>query len=117
MGKIEVVKSYWKAEGSKKLQQILAHFTEDANFSSPTMVLKGREEIKIFYEGMVNGFKQIHVVPTHWIESSDEIAVEYDCSLIRNSGEERFAKGFNLFRINQDGKIFQLRCYYNPSDF
>jgi len=116
MNKIDVVKSYWKSEGEKILSKILDHFSEDAKFSSPTMQLEGRNNIKIFYEGMVTGFKAIEVTPTHWIEEGDEIAVEYDCKLIRNSGEERFAKGFNLFKI-KEGLIENLRCYYNPADF
>jgi len=116
MKKIDVVKSYWNSEGEKNLQKILSHFAEDAKFSSPTMKLEGRNNIKIFYEGMVTGFKEINVLPTHWIEQEDEIAVEYDCKLIRNSGEERFAKGFNLFKI-KNGLIENLRCYFNPAEF
>lgn len=116
MNKINVVKNYWNSEGEKNLPKILSHFTEDAIFSSPTMQLEGRKNIKIFYEGMVTGFKVIIVTPTHWVEQGDEIAVEYDCKLIRNSGEERFAKGFNLFKIKK-GLIESLRCYFNPADF
>lgn len=116
MSKINIVKSYWKSEGEKNLPKILSHFAENAWFSSPTMQLEGKENIKNFYQGMVNDFKKIEVTPTYWIESGDGIAVEYDCKLIRNSGEERFAKGFNLFKI-KDGVITNLRCYYNPSDF
>lgn len=116
MKKIETVKSYWKSEGEKDLDKILSHFAEDAKFSSPTMNLEGRENIREFYRGMVDGFKKIEVTPTHWVESGDEIAVEYDCTLVRNTGEERFAKGFNLFKI-RDGVIQYLRCYFNPADF
>ncbi|MEM6765088.1 MAG: nuclear transport factor 2 family protein [Bacteroidota bacterium] len=116
MNKIDTVNSYWKAEGEKDLVKILSHFADTATFSSPTMKLEGRENIKEFYEGMVNGFKMIEVKPTHWIEQGEEIAVEYDCKLIRNSGEERFARGFNLFTI-KEGVIENLRCYFNPADF
>ncbi len=116
MKKIDIVRSYWKSEGEKDLKKILSHFAEDAKFCSPTMELDGRENIKEFYQGMVEGFKKIEVTPTHWVESGNEIAVEYDCTLIRNSGEERFAKGFNLFRI-RNGVIQDLRCYFNPADF
>jgi ketosteroid isomerase-like protein len=116
MEKIETVKSYWRSEGEKDLVKILSHFAEDAKFSSPTMNLEGRENIREFYQGMVEGFNKIEVTPTHWVESGDEIAVEYDCTLVRNTGEERFAKGFNLFRI-REGVIRDLRCYFNPADF
>ncbi|VGO13931.1 hypothetical protein PDESU_02488 [Pontiella desulfatans] len=116
MKKIDIVRSYWKSEGEKDLSEILSHFDEHAKFSSPTMQLVGKNNIKTFYEGMVNGFKKIEVTPTHWVEQNDEIAVEYDVILVRNSGEERFAKGFNLFEI-KEGVISSLRCYFNPADF
>jgi ketosteroid isomerase-like protein len=116
MEKIDIVKSYWKSEGEKDLEKILSHFARDAKFSSPTMNLDGRDNISEFYQGMVDGFRKIEVMATHWVESGDEIAVEYDCQLIRNSGEERFARGFNLFEI-RDGVIQNLRCYFNPADF
>ncbi|MFZ4413476.1 MAG: nuclear transport factor 2 family protein [Bacteroidales bacterium] len=116
MEKIEIVKSYWIAEASKDLKSILDHFHSESIFTSPGMQLNGRENIKQFYEGMVNNFAAIKVVPTHWIESGNEIAVQYDCELVRLSGEKRFAKGFNLFKIT-DGHILSLNCYFNPADF
>jgi ketosteroid isomerase-like protein len=116
MNKIDIVNSYWNSEADKDLPKILSHFGEHATFSSPTMKLEGRTNIETFYQGMINGFKMTKVTPTHWIEQGDEIAVEYDCHLIRNSGEERFAKGFNLFKINNQ-VIESLHCYFNPSDF
>lgn len=116
MEKIEVVKSYWKAEGDKNLPVIMSHFAEDANFDSPTMKLEGKVNIEVFYKGMVDSFRSIKVFPTHWIEQGEEIAVEYDCELVRNSGEKRFAKGFNLFKI-RNGIIQGLHCYFNPADF
>ena len=116
MDKINIVKSYWKSEAEKDLSKILSHFSEDARFNSPTMELNGRNNIETFYQGMVTGFKMITVTPTHWIEQGNEIAVEYDCNLIRNSGEERFVKGFNLFKM-QGGVIVSLNCYFNPADF
>lgn len=116
MNKINVVRSYWNSESKKQLPEILSHFAEDAKFSSPTMQLEGRDKIELFYKGMINDYKMINVTPTHWIEQGDEIAVEYDCRLIKHSGEERFAKGFNLFTIKQ-GVIQNLHCYFNPGDF
>lgn len=116
MSKINVVRSYWETESKKQLPEILAHFANDAIFSSPTMQLEGKTNIEVFYKGMINDFKSISVIPTHWIEQGDEIAVEYDCNLIKHSGEERFAKGFNLFTI-KEGLIQKLHCYFNPADF
>ena len=117
MKKIDVVVNYWKSEAAKDLEKILDNFSEDASFTSPTMKLEGRDQIRRFYEGMVNGYRSIVVTPTHWIESGDEIAVEYDTDMLTREGEKRFARGFNLFRINAENRISLLKCYFNPNDF
>ena len=116
MTKFEIVRSYWAAEGRKDLPAVLAHFATDAEFVSPTMTLNGRDTIRKFYESMIDGFREIAVTPTHTVEEGDAIAVEYNCRLIRLSGEERVARGFNYFEI-RDGVIRRLRCYFNPADF
>jgi len=116
MSKIERVKSYWAAEGRKDLEEVLSHFAEDAEFTSPTMRLDGRENIAEFYRGMIGGFKGIVVTPINSVESGDSIAVEYECRLVRNSGEVRQARGFNLF-VFKDGKFQKVHCYFNPAEF
>ena len=116
MDKIEIVRSYWNAEGKKDLEQALSHFAEDARYTAPGLELKGRDDIRKFYKEGWDGFQSLEVNPTHWVESGDEIAVQYDCNFIRLSGEERLIKGFNLFRIS-GGLIQEINCYFNPSDF
>lgn len=116
MEKIEIVKSYWNAEGNKELNKTLSHFTEDARYIAPGLDLDGRDSIEKFYGEAWGGFQSLEVRPTHWLESGDEIAVQYDCSFIRLSGEERLIKGFNLFRIAND-LICEIHCYFNPADF
>jgi uncharacterized protein (TIGR02246 family) len=114
--KLELVKSYWAAEGRKDLPAILAHFAEDADFSVPGMHVEGRSAISKFYEGMIDGFRSIEVCVREAIEQGDEIAVEWQCRLVRNSGEERISNGCNCFEI-RDGVFRRMRGYFNPADF
>ena len=116
MTKLEYVKDYWASERDKDLNRILDHFCEDAEFVSPTMRLQGRNNVAEFYRGMIGGFKEIVVTPVNAVESGDSIAVEYECRLVRNSGEVRQARGFNLF-VFQQGRFHQVHCYFNPADF
>lgn len=76
MNKIDVVKSYWAAEGSKDLAGVLKHFAENASFRAPGVQLDGRENIRQFYEGVINNYRQVEVKPTHWLAHGDEIAME-----------------------------------------
>ena len=116
MNKLQYVKNYWAAERDKDLDRILDHFCEDAEFVSPTMQLSGRANVAEFYRGMIGGFKEIEVTPVNSVEAGDSIAVEYECRLVRASGEVRQARGFNLF-VFKDGRFHKLHCYFNPADF
>jgi len=116
MTKLEYVKDYWAAESAKNLDQILDHFHEEGEFVSPTMRLQGRANVAEFYRGMIGGFKSIQVTPVNSVEAGDSIAVEYLARLVRNTGEVREARGFNLF-VFKDGRFHKLHCYFNPADF
>lgn len=116
MNKLDTVKAYWSAERAKSLDRILDYFCEDAEFVGPTMRLQGRANVAEFYRGMIGGFREIDVTPVNSVESGDSIAVEYECRLVRNGGEVRQARGFNLF-VFKDGRFHRLHCYFNPADF
>ena len=75
LSKLQYVEDYWACERRKDLDRVLDHFCEDAEFVSPTMQLKGREEVARFYRGMIGGFREIEVTPVNHLESGDSIAV------------------------------------------
>jgi limonene-1,2-epoxide hydrolase len=116
MKHIDVIKSYWTAEGRLDIEGVLAHFTEDAYFESPTMKLRGTAEIRRFYEGMVGGYDGIEVRVIGFIEEGAVLSVEYWCDLERKDGTRRGARGCNVFEV-RDNRIANLRCYFNPADF
>ena len=116
MAHIQIVKKYWEAEGKKDMDGAVSCFAADATYLAPGLELTGSEAIKKFYESAWGGFRSLSVTPTNWVESGDEIAVQYDCHFIRSSGEERLVKGFNYFKISK-GLIREVSCYFNPADF
>ncbi len=116
MQEIDIIKSYWAAEGRLDLEGVLSHFTDAAQFESPTMKLNGIGEIRRFYEGMVQGFDVIEVRVVDFLQNGSTLSVEYWCDLVRKDGTRRGARGCNVFEV-RDGKIDQLRCYFNPADF
>jgi ketosteroid isomerase-like protein len=116
MNKLDFVKAYWASERTKNIDLILENFCEDAQFTSPTMQLNGRAKVGDFYRSVLDAVKEITVTPTNSLESGDSIAVEYEFNLVRNSGEKRQGRGFNLFEF-KDGRFYRVRCYFNPADF
>jgi predicted SnoaL-like aldol condensation-catalyzing enzyme len=115
MNKIDVVKNYWASESAKNLPEILSWFAQEAAFCSPGMELNGREQIRKFYQGMIDNYSEVVVTVTNYIEQEDQIAVEYHVRLVKND-TVKIARGFNIFRIKEN-LIHELRCYFNPNDF
>jgi len=57
----EVSESYWRAEESRSVDAVLAHFHEDAGFHPVTGPLSGHAEIRTFYDGMGDTWYGRHV--------------------------------------------------------
>lgn len=115
MTHLELAKSYWAAEGEHDLEKILDHFAADADFVSPTMTLKGREEIRRYYEGVLENFGSVRVTVENALESGDQLAVEWKAVLGGASGT-RTVLGCNVFTMG-DNTIKRLRVYFNAPDF
>jgi len=111
--KLAIVRSYWSAEGERRLDRILSHFSEDAELVSGSRAYRGRERIGEFYERVIAMNDKIVVTPTNSIEQGAEIAVEFTCSMVEKTGETRTAVGCNVFLV-ENGMIQRLRSYFVP---
>ena len=116
MDKLEVITSYWRAEGKMDIDKVLTYYADDAQMVSPLMTLEGIDNIRIYYEKMATENESLEVTPVNTVEQGDEIAVEWALKLVKKGGQVRSAEGCNVFSI-KDNKIQRLRAYFNPSDF
>ena len=116
MDKLELIKSYWRAEGAMDVDQVLTFYSDDAKMISPLMTLKGKDNIRTYYEKIVDENESLEVHPVNTVEEGDEIAVEWTLKLVNKKGQIRTAEGCNVFLIT-DNQIERLRAYFNPSDF
>lgn len=115
MTNLEVARSYWAAEHDHDLEKILSHFAEDAEFTSPTMVLTGRGEIRRYYENVLANFGSVEVTVENHLEQGEQLAVEWKAVLGGDDGE-RTVLGCNIFTIRSD-RIARMRVYFNAADF
>ena len=116
MTKLDLVRSYWRAEKERDMEAILGHFAPDARFVSPTMSLNGRDEIRTYYAGIQDAFKDVDVSVVRAVEEGDLLAVEWLCRLVGNDGRVREVEGCNVFVIAR-GQFEELRVYFNAPDF
>lgn len=112
----EVAESYWRAQESRDVERVLAHFHEDATFHPPAGPLVGHAQIRTFYDGMNDNFPGLDVRIVREISSGDEAALEWEADLIDQDGRRLPICGVNLVRI-RDGKFASVRAYFDPATF
>jgi ketosteroid isomerase-like protein len=112
----EVAESYWRAEESRDVDAVLAHFHADAVFHPVTGPLLGHEEIRTFYDGMGDTFPGLEVAITHELSSGNEAALEWDAVLTDREGRRFEIRGVNIVRV-RDGKFEHVTAYFDPTQF
>jgi ketosteroid isomerase-like protein len=111
-----VALSYWEHECRGDIDGVLRHFAPDAKFAAPSVQLRGRGEIRSFYERMGSSYAEMQVSPRGIIESGDDLVIEFTFRYLKPGGERGSAEGCNVFNI-RDGLIRRLRAYFDPADF
>ena len=112
---LDRAKSYWQAEADRDLDAILDHFHENAVFIAPTMTLSGRNEIRRYYEGVMENFGSVDVTVENSVEQGDQVAVEWR-AVLGDGEDRRVVLGCNVFTIVR-GRFSKLRVYFNAPDF
>jgi ketosteroid isomerase-like protein len=111
-----VAESYWRAEESRDIEAILAHFHEDAVFHPVAGPLRGHAEIRTFYDGMGDTFPGLEVSIVHEITSGDESCLEWEATLIDHAGARIPIRGVNVVKV-RDGRFAAVRAYFDPTQF
>jgi ketosteroid isomerase-like protein len=112
----EVSESYWRAEESRSVDGVLAHFHEDAVFHPVTGPLSGHAEIRTFYEGMGDTFPGLDVTIVHEVRSGDEAALEWEATLTDRRGKRHPVRGVNIVRVRGE-KFERVTAYFDPTQF
>lgn len=109
----QIARSYWKAEASRDIAAILAHFAPDAVWKGPGDIeLHGHDEIRRFYESTGRDFPGLEVEVTGVVGDERAAALEWSAVLIDADGGRHPLAGVNVMEGNGEG-ITSLRAYYD----
>jgi ketosteroid isomerase-like protein len=112
----EVAESYWRAEESRDVKRVLAHFHPDATFHPVSGPLVGHTQISTFYDDMNDTYPGLEVRIVREISSGDEAALEWEADLIDPAGRRFPICGVNLVKV-REGKFTHVRAYFDPTSF
>ncbi|MFI5227187.1 MAG: nuclear transport factor 2 family protein [Candidatus Limnocylindrales bacterium] len=110
----EVAESYWAAECRRDIDAVMAHYHEDATYQDAGGLLRGKAEIRGFYEASMRDYPGLEVaILREFPASPDTSALEVYAVLIDHEGRRFVIRGLNALTV-RDGQIFSLRCFEDP---
>ena len=112
----EIAESYWRAECTRKLEPIMAHFHHDATFQPAGNLLRGHDEIRTFYEDSISRFPGLECEIVHEVSNGNEASLEWSAVLIDHDGVRHQLVGVNVIRV-ENGKFTSVRAYFDQSTF
>ncbi len=106
----EVAEAYWRAECSRDIEAIMAHFHDDAELIAPGARLRGHDEIRRFYEDAIAQFPGLEVTIVHELTVGDEGCFEWEAVMIDHDGARHSQSGANVIRVS-GGRLARVRVY------
>jgi steroid Delta-isomerase len=114
--KLAAVHGYVAAFASGDAEAAVALFAEDATVEDPmgTPIKRGHAEIREFYRGsMATGAKlELQGDPRC---ADDYVAFAFAVNL-EWQGQKSFVEVIDTFKLNDDGKITEMRAYWGPEN-
>jgi ketosteroid isomerase-like protein len=110
----EIAQSYWDAEMRRDLDAVLLHYRPDATFAAPGWAARGHDEIRKYYEDSFSSYPGLEVSIVRELTSGTESVFEWLASMITDAGVRVPLRGVNCVTI-MDGKLAEVRAYYDPS--
>lgn len=111
----QLAESYWKAEESRDIARILAHYHADAVFCPPGQRLVGHDQIRTFYEDSAAGYPGLEVEIVREISSGDTAAFEWSAVLVDHQGVRHPLHGANMVWL-ENGKYREVHAFFDPHE-
>lgn len=114
--KLAAVHGYVDAFARSDAEAAVALFADDATVEDPlgTPIKRGHDEIRLFYQGsMATGAKlELQGDPRC---AADYVAFAFAVRL-EWQGQKSVIEVIDTFRLNDDGKITEMRAYWGPEN-
>src|ERR1700693_5724864 len=97
-----VAEAYWRDEGARDVEAVMAHYHPDAEFTGPGGRRVGHDEIRAYYEASVAPYPGLWVRITAELVIGDRGALEWVAELTDHEGRRYPASGVNVVEV-RDG--------------
>jgi steroid Delta-isomerase len=116
---IEVrLQEYMEALRSMETERWVGQYDENGTAEDPVggPVIKGRENLTAFFNGVKKNVKLLDLKPELIIIAPPEAAIRWKTRGVMQSGQEAFFNGISLYKFADDGKLLQMRAFWDPRE-
>ncbi len=112
------VRAYFLAIRAMDADAFANCFAEDGTTCDPIGAppISGRPAIREFLQSICKNFKSVALNEDSVFVAGNGAAVKWTGTGTSASGKEVKFEGIDVFEVNQDGKIQNLRAYWNPAE-
>jgi steroid delta-isomerase len=112
------VRAYFLAIRAMDAEAFANTFAEDGTTFDPvgTPGITGRAAIREFLASICKNFKSVGLTEDCVFVAGNGAAVKWTGRGISNTGKEVKFEGVDVFEVNEEGKIQNLRAYWNPAE-
>ena len=112
------VRAYFLAIRAMDPDAIANTFAEDGTTCDPMGAppISGRAGIREFFVSIFKNFKSAALTEDLVFVAGNGAAVKWTGTGTSASGKEVKFEGIDVFEINQDGKVQNIRAYWNPAE-
>jgi steroid delta-isomerase len=113
-----VVRAYFLAIRAMDPEAFANCFAEDGTTQDPvgTPAVTGRAAIRDFLASICTNFKSVSLTEDAVFVAGNGAAVKWSGKGTSANGKEVNFEGIDVIEVNQDGKIQNVRAYWNPAE-
>ena len=113
-----VVRDYFSATRAMDQQAWVNTFATDAVSYDPVggPRIDGHEGLAAFFQSILGAFKEVGLTADQIFIAGDCAAVKWTGRGVSKQGNKVHFEGIDVFEINEQGKIQNLRAYWNPAE-
>ncbi len=112
------IKAYFAATRAMDTEAWVATFAPDAISYDPVGAppTAGHDALRQFFEAILGAFDKVGLTEDQMFIAGNGAAVKWTGRGKGKNGREVRFEGINIFELNEDGQIQNLRAYWNPAE-
>jgi steroid delta-isomerase len=109
---------YMDSIRSMETDRWVGEFAENATVEDPvgTPEVRGHEQLRGFFDGVRKRLKLLDLTPEFVVVSASEAAVKWSAVSTAHNGLKASFPGVTAFKLREDGKILQLRAFWDAKE-